>query len=93
MFRAYGDTVVDTIDSKHRFTGASFSDFETRYTGLSCVNIGDKTTSYYGMEVDDALTYNLGSNPFLQYGVDDAKEEMRRAILHSLQNICYVPIR
>lgn len=93
VFRAYGDTVVDTIDSKHRFTGASFSDFETRYTGLSCVNIGDKTTSYYGMEVDDALTYNLGSNPFLQYGVDDAKEEMRRAILHSLQNICYVPFK
>lgn len=93
VFRAYGDTVVDTIDSKHRFTGASFSDFETRYTGLSCVNIGDKTTSYYGMEVDDALTYNLGSNPFLQYGVDDAKEEMRRAILHSLQSICYVPFK
>ena len=45
------------------------------------------------MEVDDALTYNLGSNPFLQYGVDDAKEEMRRAILHSLQNICYVPFK
>lgn len=93
VFRTYGDTVVDTIGSKHRFTGASFSDFETRYTGLSCVNIGDKTTSYYGMEVDDALTYNLGSNPFLQYGVDDAKEEMRRAILHSLQNICYVPFK
>ena len=93
VFRAYGDTVVDTIDSKHRFTGASFSDFETRYTGLSCVNIGDKTTSYYGMEVDDALTYNLGSNQFLQYGVDDAKEEMRRAILHSLQSICYVPFK
>lgn len=93
VFRTYGDTVVDTIGSKHRFTGASFSDFETRYTGLSCVNIGDKTTSYYGMEVDDALTYNLGSNPFLQYGVDDAKEEMRRAILHSLQNIRYVPFK
>lgn len=93
VFRTYGDTVVDTIGSNHRFTGASFSDFETRYTGLSCVNIGDKTTSYYGMEVDDALTYNLGSNPFLQYGVDDAKEEMRRAILHSLQNIRYVPFK
>lgn len=93
VFRTYGDTVVDTIGSKHRFTGASFSDFETRYTGLSCVNIGDKTTSYYGMEVDDALTYNLGSNPFLQYGVDDAKEKMRRAILHSLQNIRYVPFK
>lgn len=93
VFRDYQKTTVDTIDSKHRFTGASFSDFETRYTGLSVVNIGDKTTQYYGMETDDALTYNLGSNPFLQFGVDDAKEEMRRAVLHSLQNICYVPFK
>lgn len=93
VFRDYRKDVVDTIDSQHRFTGASFSDFETRYTGLSVVNIGDKTTQYYGMETDDALTYNLGSNPFLQLGVEDAKEEMRRAVLHSLQSICYVPFK
>lgn len=93
VFREYNKTIVDTIDSKHRFTGASFSDFETRYTGLSVVNNEDKTTQYYGMDTDDALTYNLGSNPFLQYGTDDRKEEMRRAILNALQNICYVPFK
>lgn len=93
VFRAYNQTVVDTIDASHRFSGGSFSDFETRYTGLSCVNISDKTTSYYGMDEDDGLTYNLGSNPFLQYGVSDTLEKERRAVLTALQQIDYVPFK
>lgn len=93
VFRAYGQDVVDTIDPQHRFSGGSFSDFETRYTGMSVVNIGDKTTSYYGLETDDALTYNLGSNPFLQYGVSEALTDIRLAILRALQKIDYVPFK
>lgn len=93
VFRAYGKDVVDTIEPQHRFAGGSFSDYETRYTGLSCVNIAEKTTSYYGMEVDDGLTYNLGSNPFLQLGVTEAVEDIRRAVLNALQNIAYVPFK
>ena len=92
-FRKYGSQIVDTIDTKRRFTGASFSDFETRYTGVSCVNIADKTTSYYGLETDDALTYNLGSNPFMQYGVDKTEEDMRRAVLDAISVISYVPFK
>lgn len=91
IFRQYGQDVVDTINPNQRLTGASFSDFETRYTGLSCVNIAEKTTSYYGMPVDDALTYNLGSNPFLQYGTSTTVEQQRRAVLEALQQIDYVP--
>lgn len=91
IFKAYNQTVVDTIDETHRFKGCTFSDFTTRYTGISCVNIAEKTTSYYGLEVDDGLTYNLGSNPFLQYGVEEAKAGQRRAVLSALQQINYVP--
>lgn len=91
IFKAYNQTVVDTIDETHRFKGCAFSDFTTRYTGISCVNIAEKTTSYYGLEVDDGLTYNLGSNPFLQYGVEEAKAGQRRAVLSALQQINYVP--
>ena len=65
VFKQYKDEVDDTIDDMHRFTGASFSDFVTRYTGLSVVNMADSKTNYYGLEVDDGLTMNLGSNPFL----------------------------
>lgn len=93
VFRAYNQNVVDTLEPQHRFTGASFSDFETRYTGMSVVNIGDQTTSYYGMETDDALTYNLGRNPFLQYGVSEALTDIRLAVLRALQQIDYVPFK
>ena len=91
IFKAYNQTVVDTIDTQHRFKGCTFSDFTTRYTGISCVNIAEKTTSYYGLEVDDGLTYNLGSNPFLQYGTEEAQSGQRRAVLTALQQINYVP--
>jgi hypothetical protein len=91
VFRGFNQTVVDTIDDAHRFTGGSFSDYVTRYTGLSVVNMEDSTTAYYAEDEDDGLTMNLGSNPFLQYGVAATKEEMARAILTSIQQIKYVP--
>ena len=93
VFRRYTTNVVDTIDASHRFMGGKFSDFVTRYTGISCVNIAEQTTSYYGAEdvEDDALTMNLGSNPFLQYGVDETVEEGRRRVLVALEVIRYVP--
>ena len=91
VFRSFNQTVVDTIDDAHRFTGGSFSDYVTRYTGLSVVNMEDSTTSYYAEDEDDGLTMNLGSNPFLQYGVAATKEEMAKAILTAIQQIRYVP--
>ena len=56
VLKPYSDTPVDTIDMEHRFAGGKFSDFITRYTGASVVNIADKTTSYYGVIPDDLLT-------------------------------------
>lgn len=91
VLRKYEQTVVDTLTNHDRFTGSKFSKFETRYSGLSCVNMADDTTSYYGSDPDDYLTYNLGSNPFLQYGVESYKEQIRRAVLTALLQIDYVP--
>lgn len=91
VLRSYTQNVVDTLTNHNRFTGSKFSKFETRYSGLSCVNIADNTTSYYESDPDNYLTYNLGSNPFLQYGVDSYKEQIRRAVLDALLKIDYVP--
>lgn len=91
--RAYDQNPVDEIDAAHRFEGCEFSDFSTRYTGLSVVNVKEKTTDYCGLEVDDGLTYNVGSNPFMQYGVDERKENMRNALLSALAQIDYVPFK
>lgn len=92
VLRAYGVTPVDTIDDYHRYTGAKFSDFSTRYTGLSMVNIEDQTTTYYDLETDDGLTYNCGQNPLLQYGLEEVLENQRRAILNAIAVIDYVPM-
>lgn len=81
----------DTINTEQRYTGASFSDFETYYTGLSVVEIDTNTTSYYGLAPDDGLTMNLGANPFLQYGTLAVKNEVRNAILNKLATFRATP--
>lgn len=92
ILKQYKENIDDTFTSTQRLDGGKFSDFDSYYTGLSCVNIANQTTSYYGAEVDDGLTMNLGSNPLLQLGTDEVKEKQRRAILESIQKIDYTPM-
>lgn len=91
IFRQYGGEPVDEVTVDGRTADAAFSDFETRYTGMSVVDKETKTTNYYCVTPDDSLTYNLGSNPFLQYGTEEMKEARRIAVLNALQSIRYVP--
>ena len=92
VFRQYSSDPVDTLDTEHRFSGAAFSDYTTRYTGLSCVDLELQKTMYLNVTPDDGLTYNLGSNPFLQRGGGDVAAR-RRAVLEALQAINYVPFK
>ena len=93
VFKSYGSDVVDTIDDEHRFTGCSFSDFSTRYTGMSVVDMAQQKTNYYALTPDNALTYNLGSNPYLQIAVSHSLTTMRRNVLNALAQIDYVPFK
>lgn len=90
-FRQYGREAVDVLDNYHRFAGCKFADYETRYTGISITSIANKTTSYFGAASDTGLTYNLGSNPFLQMEAQGVIERRCRAILSALQAVRYVP--
>jgi len=92
VLRLYTSDPVDTIDISHRFSGGKFSDFITRYTGLSIVNIADQSTKYYGLMPDDGLTFNMGSNPLMQYGLAEVTERQRLAVLNAMQAISYVPM-
>ena len=91
VFNPYTQEIADTVDPTGRFEGAKYSDYETRYTGIYCTNIENNTMDYYGLSQDDGLTYSLGSNPFLQYGTDEGKEIIRRAVLNKIALIKYVP--
>lgn len=81
------------LPASERFSGPSFSDFHTLITGVSIVNIEDQTTNYYGMPIDNGSTYNLGSNPFIQYGLESTREQMCRAILEALNSYQFTPFR
>ena len=61
-------------------------------TTLSCVDLELQKTMYLNVTPDDGLTYNLGSNPFLQRGGGDVVAR-RRAVLEALLPIYYVPFR
>ena len=92
VMRQYTQTVSDELSNHNRFSGSKFSKFSTKYSGVSVVDIAKNMTHYYGVdEQDEYLTYNLGSNPFLQYGTAKKKEQLARNILSALQKIDYVP--
>lgn len=89
--KPYGMTIIDTVGADNRFIDSNFSDFESRYSGLSVVDMQAKVTRYYHTDNDHYLTYNLGSNPWMQYGVQSTKDRLARAILNSLAATAYVP--
>jgi len=86
--RQYGGLPVDQIGSGTRWEGSSFSDYVTRYSGVSVVNIDDQSTIYRGLEVDTMLTYNLGANPLLQHMILDTA---LGNILQALEAIAFTP--
>lgn len=88
--RKYGSEPVMEIGSRHRFS-SSFSDFITRYTAVSSTNLKTEMAEYYALEPDDGLTMNLGTNPLLQFGVDETRKELCTNILNDLAVINYVP--
>lgn len=84
---------VKTMDDTLRFEGGSFSDFVTAYTGVGYTDIDSQEYIYVSEGVDDKLTYNLGANPFMQYGTASTKKQMALNILRKLKNIAYTPFR
>lgn len=91
--REYDMFPVDTIEVTRRLRSGNISDFSTYYTGISIVNIEAKTTGYYCVLPDDGLTYNLGQNPLMQYGLDETKDRQRNAIIQALNVANYTPCK
>lgn len=91
LIKPYTNTPSGTRDANKRATGGKYSAFTTRYSGLSVVKIADQSTKYVAVTPDNYLTYNMGSNPFMQYGTDSVLTAMMTEILASLQNVQYTP--
>lgn len=93
VFRSFKQTSDDTIDNYKRFTGASFSRFTARYSSITVTDLESGNTEYYGLAEDNYLTYDVGANPFLQYGNDSDKARIRGAVLNGIANIAYTPFK
>ena len=91
VLRSYGNTVAEEFDNTLRSAESEFSDFETEYSGIAYTDVETGKYIYYGTEEDTKLVYNLGANPFLQYGTKSAKKLFCMNILNRLRAIKYVP--
>lgn len=87
-FRTYAGDPVDAIGKSTRWEGSSFSDYVTRYTGVSVTRLDSQDVIYKGLPVDDGLTYSLGSNPFMQTMTLDG---VLWNILEELAKIAFTP--
>lgn len=91
VFRTWHTEPDFTIGIDSRFSGGSWSDFSTRYTAVTLTNIDDGSQRYYSIAQDDGLILDLGSNPLMQYGVNEVIEQQARNILTAIQNMNYTP--
>ena len=67
-----------------RCTGAKVSDYKTYYRGLYLTDAKTDEAKYYG-NASGGPAYDMGKNPFIQYGTQTTKDQMANTVLQSLQ--------
>lgn len=88
--RCFGCEVIDTVPENLRFSDSRFSDFVTEYSGIRYMDAETRATVFADGD-DSKLVYDIGANPFIQYGSDTEKKEICSNILSKLKEIHYVP--
>lgn len=88
--KSFDNTSVISIPKNRRFSGSKFSDYQTRFDGVSYEDV--KTTGetkYYGDA--NGFVMELGNNPFLQYGTGSFVTERIAEIYAKVQLMRYTP--
>lgn len=88
--KSFNNTPVLSIPKNRRFSGSKFSDYQTRFDGISYEDV--KTTGetrYIGNP--NGFVMELGNNPFLQYGTGDFVINRVSEIYSKVQQMRYTP--
>lgn len=88
--KSFNNTSVLSIPKNRRFSGSKFSDYQTRFDGISYEDV--KTTGqtkYIGNP--NGFVMELGNNPFLQYGTGDFVINRVSEIYSKVQLMRYTP--
>lgn len=85
-FKRIMDSVATTptLPWDKRCTGARVSDYRTYYRGLCLTDAKTDDVKFYGA-LSGGPVYDMGKNPFIQYGTQTTKDNMAQAVLQSLQ--------
>ena len=88
--KTFDNTSILNIGKARRFSGAKFSDYQTRYDAISYQDV--KTTGETVIVGDSmGVIMELGNNPFLQYGTSLAISDRVHAILNRVRLMTYTP--
>lgn len=80
-----------TLDRKHRFSNASFSDYTTSFIGIKARFIAEENYAPYEEKVDgDGLVLDMGDIPIVR-GLPETKHEVLKAVLNILKDVRYTP--
>ena len=85
----FSDTSILTIPKNRRISGTTFSDYTTFYDTIQYTDIESKEVRVIGDGY--GLTMNLGSQPFLQYGLPNVVTDRCYAIVNAIKKMRYTP--
>jgi len=90
VIKPFNDTSILSIGNTRRFSGAKYSDFQTRFDGLSYVDVMT-TGETFVIGDPDGFIMEMGNNPFLQYGSPGIVQARATAIFEQVQQMTYTP--
>ena len=90
--KSFGTTSILNIPKNRRFSGAKFSDFQTRFDAVSYLDV--KTTGETKYKGDpNGFVMELGNNPFLQYGTEGFLSDRVTEIFDVVKEMRYTPYK
>lgn len=87
----YASEPCVTLGKKQRFTGATFSDYTTKFVGLKIRYIANENyATYESGETGSGLILDMGDNPIVR-GLPETKHAVTDAIFEVLKDVSYTP--
>ena len=91
VLRRFGTPTGVSFDEMHRDTDVVFSGYTTKWTSVTFVDAEDEAERTYSLDLNNGLNMNMGANPLLQLGTNEAVDRRRVAVLNAVASIQYTP--
>lgn len=78
------------LSKKHRFQNATFSDYETSFSGIKARFIAEENYAPYEEGDESGLVLDLGDNPIVR-GLPETKHTILQAVFDILKTVSYTP--